>query len=448
MGANLPREWEALIAGRYALHEVIGRGGMGEVWAGTDLLLGRAVAVKVMHEHLAEDDAARNRFGREARAVASLNHPRIAAVFDAGVLPGAPSRPYMVMEYVEGRTVAELLATLGTPTAARALGWVSGILDALECAHASGIVHREIKPSNVMVTSAGPVKVMDFGIVHVAGSGRSASTATYGVVGTAAYMAPEQAQGHCVDARSDLYSVGCLLYELLSGRPPHVGETPLAVMYGHVHESPVPLNMRTPGIPADLDALVLRALAKEPADRFASAADMRNALALCNSAVPIPEGSAADETMPIPGADDDPVPPAMPNRSRPRRRRPIHAAVWAAAPVFVAGVVVAAAWNGGGKHLPSSPDATSTASAPANHGAAASPPRTPTSSSSPTVVRASATRRDGAASASGSTSTTTPTGGSTPATGANASASASPSATSTTSPSFVSPPLPPPPALP
>jgi serine/threonine-protein kinase len=301
--------WGSLLDERYALTQPLGRGGMGEVWAGTDLLLHRTVAIKVMHEHLAVDATARDRFEREARAVASLNHPCIAAVYDAVSLPLIPSRPYMVMEFVAGDTLADQLQ-LGLPSMSEALGWADGILAALECAHAAGVVHRDIKPANVMVTNAGLVKVMDFGIAHVTGSEHSTLTSsTHTVVGTAAYMAPEQAQGHVVDARSDLYSVGCLLYELLTGRPPYLGDTPLEVMYQHVHEEPVPPSLRALDVPAQLDALVLRALAKDPADRFSSATQMHEALVFSDMDADVDTD---------PDAEDE---PDTASHARPNRRR-------------------------------------------------------------------------------------------------------------------------------
>jgi serine/threonine-protein kinase len=456
MRTTHPRQWTALIDGRYALTTVIGRGGMGEVWAGTDRLLGRAVAVKVMHEHLALDAAARNRFDREARAVASLNHPRIAAVYDAGALPGTPSRPYMVMEFVEGHTVADLLSDVGPPPAELAVEWVSGILDALECAHAAGIVHRDIKPANVMVTRAGAVKVLDFGIVRVAWSGYSAATATHSVIGTAAYMAPEQAQGQAVDARSDLYSVGCLFYELLTGRPPHTGEAPLAILYGHVHESPVPPSARNADLPQSLDAVVLRALAKEPENRFFSAADMRQALVRLDHGFQEVREKSDNKTLRLPGGGDVHLRhPATAHRARPRRRassapsafaRPV--LLWAAALSAAAGAV-AVAWSSSVDHDGPPPNARPTATPgttqPASaSGSALSSHDSSASSGGHTPARGSdsepATSRTGAAPASGGTSATTQSGGS-------ASVPAPLTASSTTQ-SPLAPLLPPPPPLP
>jgi serine/threonine-protein kinase len=290
---------------RYALHEVIGHGGMGEVWSATDLMLRRTVAVKVMHAYLVPDDAARTRFLREARAAASLNHPCIAAVYDTGVLPYPVQRPYIAMEYVQGRTIAEQLL-LAPPSVEESLLWTAGLLEALDYAHAAGLVHRDIKPANVMVTPSGEVKVMDFGIAFATDGGETGLTAAGIVVGTVSYMSPEQAQGRAVDARSDLYAVGCVLYELLTGRPPHLAETPIAIAYRHVHTTPVPPSLLNPAVPPGLESAVLRSLAKNPDDRFPEAAAMRQAL-LASFAVAQSGALRQADTEPVdtdPGAAD------------------------------------------------------------------------------------------------------------------------------------------------
>ncbi|MFJ5891021.1 protein kinase [Streptomyces californicus] len=209
--------WTGLIDDQYALRRMIGRGGMGEVWLADDLVLRRAVAVKLLHTQLTLDEVAQSRFQREVRAAASLNHPRVAAVYDAGRLPTVPPRPFLVMEYVSGHTAAERLRS-APPSTQEAVDWVAGTLEALSCAHAAGLVHRDVKPANVMITADGLVKVMDFGIAHISDGHDKGVTRTGSTVGTAAYMSPEQAQGRPVDARSDLYSTGCMLYELLRGR--------------------------------------------------------------------------------------------------------------------------------------------------------------------------------------------------------------------------------------
>ncbi|MFE0459349.1 protein kinase [Kitasatospora sp. NPDC058965] len=270
-------EWAGLIGDRYALRQVIGRGGMGEVWLADDLLLHRTVAVKLMHPQLAFDDVAQSRFQREVRAAASLNHPCVAAVHDAGWLPTAPPRPFLVMEHVLGHTAAERLRS-APPSVQEAVAWVAGTLDALACAHAAGLVHRDIKPANVMITADGLVKVMDFGVAHVSDGQDENVTGTGSAVGTTAYMSPEQAQGQAVDARSDLYSTGCMLYEFLTGRQPFTGESPFAIAYQHICADPPAPGDLGVHLPPHVEAALARAMAKNPDDRFADAAAMRSAL--------------------------------------------------------------------------------------------------------------------------------------------------------------------------
>ncbi|NYI05314.1 protein kinase domain-containing protein [Allostreptomyces psammosilenae] len=265
--------------GRYQLQRRLGRGGMAEVYAAEDLRLGRIVAVKMLRADLAEDAVARARFTREAQAVAGLNHHAVVAVYDTGEdIVDGESVPFIVMECVEGRTIRELLQTAEAPPVEQALLVVSGVLDALGYSHRHGIVHRDIKPANVIITNTGAVKVMDFGIARALHGASTTMTQTGMVMGTPQYLSPEQALGRAVDARSDLYATGCLLYELLTGRPPFTGETPLSVVYQHVQDDPVPPSEVTDRVPPLLDALTLRALAKEPDDRFQSAEEMRGEL--------------------------------------------------------------------------------------------------------------------------------------------------------------------------
>ena len=269
-----------LLGGRYQLGEVIGRGGMAEVFAGTDVRLGRPVAVKVLRADLARDHSFLMRFEREAQAAAALNHPNIVAVYDTGediVDEGmsATRVPWIVMERVEGQTLRQILGSGRRLTVERALDIASGILAALDYSHRHGIVHRDIKPGNVMVTPTGDVKVMDFGIARALADASATVTHTSAVLGTAQYLSPEQARGELVDARADLYSSGALLYELLTGRPPFTGDSPVAIAYQHVTEMPQAPSVFDPGIPAEIDAIVLTALAKKPGDRYASAAEMR-----------------------------------------------------------------------------------------------------------------------------------------------------------------------------
>ncbi|MFE9422487.1 protein kinase [Kitasatospora sp. NPDC006697] len=262
--------------GRYRLTHRLGRGGMAEVLAAQDIRLGRTVAVKLLRAELAQDEVARQRFTREAHSVASLNHHSIVAVYDTGEeLVGGESTPYIVMELVEGRTVRELLVAEQAPPVDQALIIIAGVLEALDYSHRHGIVHRDIKPANVIITTTGAVKVMDFGIARALAGGATTMTQTGMVMGTPQYLSPEQALGKPVDHRSDLYAAGCMLYELLALRPPFTGDTPLAVVYQHVQDPPVPPSQANQRVPWQLDDLVLRALAKNPDERFQSADEFR-----------------------------------------------------------------------------------------------------------------------------------------------------------------------------
>ena len=264
-----------LLGGRYSLGETIGIGGMAEVFRGTDVRLGRDVAIKVLRADLARDPSFQGRFRREAQSAASLNAPCIVSVYDTGEDHGVP---YIVMEYVEGRTLRDVLQTEGRLLPQRALEVVADICTALDVAHAAGIVHRDIKPANVMLTPRGEVKVMDFGIARAIADTSSTMTQTAAVVGTAAYLSPEQARGEHVDARSDIYSTGCLLYELVTGTPPFTGDSPVAVAYQHVREDPTPPSAYDDSMPPQVDAVVLKAMAKNPVNRYQSADEMREDL--------------------------------------------------------------------------------------------------------------------------------------------------------------------------
>ncbi|GHC36933.1 Stk1 family PASTA domain-containing Ser/Thr kinase [Streptomyces cinnamoneus] len=264
------------LGGRYELGSVLGRGGMAEVYLGHDTRLGRTVAVKTLRVDLARDPSFQARFRREAQSAASLNHPSIVAVYDTGedYVDGV-SIPYIVMEYVDGSTLRELLHSGRKLLPERSLEMTIGVLQALEYSHRAGIVHRDIKPANVMLTRTGQVKVMDFGIARAMGDSGMTMTQTAAVIGTAQYLSPEQAKGEQVDARSDLYSTGCLLYELLTVRPPFVGDSPVAVAYQHVREEPNPPSIHDPEITPEMDAIVLKALTKDPDYRYQSADEMR-----------------------------------------------------------------------------------------------------------------------------------------------------------------------------
>lgn len=264
------------LGGRYELGQVLGRGGMAEVHLAHDTRLGRTVAVKTLRTDLARDPSFQARFRREAQSAASLNHPAIVAVYDTGedYVEGV-SIPYIVMEYVDGSTLRELLHSGRKLLPERSMEMCIGILQALEYSHRNGIVHRDIKPANVMLTRTGQVKVMDFGIARAMGDSGMTMTQTAAVIGTAQYLSPEQAKGEQVDARSDLYSTGCLLYELLTVRPPFVGDSPVAVAYQHVREEAQPPSTFDPEITSEQDAIVLKALAKDRDYRYQSADEMR-----------------------------------------------------------------------------------------------------------------------------------------------------------------------------
>jgi len=354
-----------LLGGRYELDGIVGRGGMAEVYRARDIRLDRIVAVKTLREDLARDQTFQARFRREAQSAASLNHPSIVAVYDTGEDDtGGSHVPYIVMEYVDGRTLRDLLREDRRLLPERALEITDGVLRALDYSHRNGIVHRDIKPGNVMLTRSGQVKVMDFGIARAVSDAQATMTQTAQVIGTAQYLSPEQARGERVDARSDLYSTGCLLYELLTGRPPFLGDSPVAIAYQHVRENPVPPSRVDPEVPQWADAIVLRAMAKDPRDRYQSAAEMRTDIQRALSGVPVAAprtaayGTATQRVGPatamagmptgaMPGyayGQDDGYPPEPPER----RWLPI--ALWIAGILLVLGVVggVAYAILGGG----------------------------------------------------------------------------------------------------
>jgi serine/threonine-protein kinase len=331
---------------RYEIGGVLGRGGMAEVHRGRDLRLGREVAVKVLRSDLARDPSFQVRFRREAQAAASLNHPAIVAVYDTGedrTPKGAT--PYIVMEYVEGETLRDVLRREGHLSPERAMSLSADICGALDFSHRNGIVHRDVKPGNVMITPQGAVKVMDFGIARAVSDSAATMTSTAAVIGTAQYLSPEQARGEGVDARSDVYSLGCLLYELVTGAPPFTGDSPVAVAYQHVREDPRLPSSINPQVPAELDAILLKAMSKNPANRYQSAADMRNDLlrALAGQRVEAtPVMGDAEKTTILaatPGGYDDDAGWDDDEAARRRKRRLI--AIWAVVGLLVVGGAIA-----------------------------------------------------------------------------------------------------------
>jgi serine/threonine protein kinase len=290
------------LSGRYEVHELIGRGGMADVYRGMDARLGRDVAIKVLKSTLNSDQVSRDRFRKEAMSASKMAHPTIVRVFDAGDEtddswgePEGQTTPFIVMEYVEGKLLSEIIRR-GVIDEAAALGIADGVLTALEFSHKEGIIHRDIKPANIMITRTGGVKVMDFGIATVLADQVGTGQAPSSILGTALYLSPEQAQGLEATTQSDLYSLGVVLYEMIAGRPPFQGESPVAVAYQHISEEPAPLKLQNPNVTAGTAAIVAKLLDKDPARRFSSATLVRKAM----EALPPPSASppAAEQEKP------------------------------------------------------------------------------------------------------------------------------------------------------
>jgi eukaryotic-like serine/threonine-protein kinase len=352
-----------VLGGRYALAGVLGAGGMSTVWRARDQVLGREVAVKVLSPQFAADPGFLARFEREAQHAAALSHPHLVTVFDCGV---DAAGPFIVMELVAGRTLRQVLDEAGALPPGEAVGVAAQVCEALAVAHGAGLVHRDIKPANIVLASGGGVKVLDFGIARAEGA--TGGTKTLGMLGTAAYLSPEQASGGPAGPQADLYALGCVLFEMLTGAPPFSADTPVGLAYRQVHDDPGPPSARRPGLPAELDQITGALLAKDPAARPPGAAAARAALL---SAL----GPAATAVLPLTANGPPPGMPGRRGRWRPRPAEVVLAGALAAALAALAAVLLAGTpGHAGAAAPPASPAATRPA---ATHPAATKPQHKP-----------------------------------------------------------------------
>ena len=365
-----------VLGGRYALCEVLGTGGMATVWRARDEVLGREVAVKVLSPQYAADPGFLARFEREARHAARLSHPRLVTVFDSGV---DETTPFIVMELVAGRTLRQVLDGTGALPAGQAVGVAAAVCEALEVAHAAGLVHRDIKPANIALADGGEVKVLDFGIARAEGG--TGVTGTAVVLGTAAYLSPEQASGQLAGPQADLYSLGCVLFEMLTGAPPFSADSAVGLAYRQVHDDPGPPSARRPGLPERLDQITARLLAKDPA-RPPSAAAARAGLLAALS----PD---ATSVLALPAGEPEPGLPVRRARWRPRRTEAVLAAALAAALAALAGVLLTSpARPSGSAASPAATQAAVTRKAPKPKPSSVRSPKRakPTAAATPTVA--------------------------------------------------------------
>ncbi|MFD4369340.1 Stk1 family PASTA domain-containing Ser/Thr kinase [Rhodococcus sp. NPDC058521] len=360
------------LSSRYELGEILGFGGMSEVHLARDVRLSRDVAIKVLRADLARDPTFYLRFRREAQNAAALNHPAIVAVYDTGEAEtDAGPLPYIVMEYVDGDTLRDIVRSKGPLAPREAMEVISDVCAALDFSHRNGIVHRDVKPANVMINRAGAVKVMDFGIARAISDASSPMTQTAAVIGTAQYLSPEQARGEQVDARSDVYSLGCVLFEVLTGEPPFKGDSPVAVAYQHVREDPQTPSELNPEIPRELDSVILKAMSKNPANRYQSAADMRSDLVrvLGGQRPSAPMVMNDEDRTTFLGAVESghsaprkasPAASPAPTDDDSGNRKPLKIALIAIASIVAVGIVGAFLWSltGGSKENVAIPDVT------------------------------------------------------------------------------------------
>jgi eukaryotic-like serine/threonine-protein kinase len=414
-----------MIAGRYELLDVIGRGGMGVVYRGHDHLLDRVVAVKILPAQYASDALLVQRFEREARAAARLSHPNIVSVFDTG---HEGTVHYIVMECVAGESLAQTLAQRGALPVPEAVEIAAQVADALAAAHVAGIVHRDVKPGNVMVQPTGSCKVLDFGIARAAAE--AALTQDAAMLGSVPYMPPETALGHAADARSDIYSLGCVLYEMLTGELPFYGEVAAAVINQHVTAVPRPPIELEPAVPPAVNALVMEMLAKDPADRPQDAASVATALR-ASLAAPVPAARIAETALaPTVVAPRLQTPPPFepPPPERQENRFPtglVVAAVIVAVIVGVGVALAASSGSGGGRSASTQSSRAVTTSSPTSHSSSSS-------HSSTTSTRSSSTTTP-------STTTSTTTVTSSPSSSAKSTSSSSPTSSSSSSPTTTAP---------
>ena len=305
-------EQDRVLAGRYQVGELIGRGGMADVFEGVDLRLGRKVAIKLLKSDLASDETFESRFAKEAQASAKMAHPTIVRIYDAGEEISTDGNgnqiktPFIIMEYVNGKLLRDLMHEKKL-TLKEAVDFAKGVLNALEISHKAGIIHRDIKASNIMITAQGQVKVMDFGIARAISDSSETQAHTAGIVGTAQYFSPEQARGETVDSRTDLYSMGVLLYEMLAGRPPFKGDTAVSVAYQHVSEQVSPPSEHNPDITPELDQVVLNALAKDREERFQTAEEFREHLMAAVRGESLPKTGFTPQTTVSPVQEASPT---------------------------------------------------------------------------------------------------------------------------------------------